>query len=69
MKEHRDDLRYLASFPGVEALNLGLVYRVAESALGVCLGPPLALMLRALDTGVRLNYYVTMLGRGNEIGP
>ena len=28
MREHREELRLLATFPGVEALNLGLVYRV-----------------------------------------
>jgi len=67
MKEHREDLRLLAGFPGVEALNLGLVYRVAQNDLGVCLGPSRALMFHALDTGVSPNYYVTMLGRGNEI--
>jgi hypothetical protein len=67
MKEHREDLRFLASFPGVEALNLGLVYRVTPDALGVCLGFSRALMFHALDTGVSPSDYVTMRGRGNEI--
>ena len=67
MKEHREDLRFLANFPGVEALNLGLVYRVTPNTLGVCLGPSHALMFHALDTGVSPNYYVTIPGRENEI--
>ena len=66
MREHREDLRYLASFPGVEALNLGLVYRVTPNVTGVCLGPSRALMFHALDSRVSLNYYVTILGRGSE---
>jgi hypothetical protein len=67
MKEHREDLRFLASFSGVEALNLGLVFQVNQDVLGVCLGPSRALMFHALDTGVSPNYYVTMQGRGSEI--
>lgn len=66
MREHREELRSLASFPGVEVLNLGLVYCVTSNVTGCCLGPSRALMLQALDAGVSLNYYVTMLGRGSE---
>jgi hypothetical protein len=64
MREHREELRLLATFPGVEALNLGLVYRVTPNVTGCCLGPSRALMFHALDSGVRPNYYVTILGRG-----
>lgn len=64
LKEHREDLRFLASFPGVEALNLGLVYRVGLNDLGFCLGPSRALMIAALESGVRPNYYGTIIGRG-----
>ena len=64
MKEHREALRFLASFPGVEAHNLGLVYRVGPNDLGFCLGPSRALMISALDSGVRPNYYGTIIGRG-----
>ena len=64
MMEHREDLRFLASFSGVEALNLGLVYRVGPNDLGFCLGPSRALMISALDSGVRPNYYGTIIGRG-----
>jgi hypothetical protein len=63
LRENRDELRVLASFPGVEALNLGLVYRVGPNDLGFCLGPSRALMISALDSGVRPNYYGTIIGR------
>lgn len=63
LKENRDELRVLASFRGVEALNLGLVYRVGPNDLGFCLGPSRALMISALDSGVRPNYYGTIIGR------
>ena len=64
LREHRDELRRLACFPGVEALNLGLVYRVGPNVTGFCLGPSRALMVQALDSGVRPNYYGTIVGRG-----
>ena len=67
LREHRDELRALASFPGVEALNLGLVYRVGPNQLGFCLGPSRALMISALDSGVRPNYYGTILVRGFQL--
>jgi hypothetical protein len=67
LREHRDELRALASFPGVEALNLGLVYRVGPNHLGFCLGPSRALMISELDSGVRPNYYGTILGRGFQL--
>jgi hypothetical protein len=56
-------LRALAGFPGVEALNLGLVYLVGPNHTGFCLGPSRALMISALDSGVRPNYYGTIIGR------
>lgn len=64
LKQHRDILRNLAQYPGVEAVNLGLVYRLPRDATGFCVGPSRALMLHSLDSGVRPNYYVTVLGRG-----
>lgn len=67
MKKHREELRSLAAFPGVEALNLGLVYRIAPNVRGCCLGPSRALMLHALDSGVSPNYYVTILRQEDEI--
>lgn len=67
LREHRNELRALASFPGVEALNLGLVYRVGPNQLGFCLGPSRALMIAALDSEVRPNYYGKILGRGFQL--
>lgn len=61
LKEHREELRLLATFPGVDALNLGLVYRVTLNVTGCCLGPSRALMIHALDSGVSPNYYVTIM--------
>lgn len=58
--EHREELRSLAQFPGVEAVNLGLVYRLPPNATGCCWTPSRALMAHALDTGVSLNLYVTI---------
>ena len=66
LKEHREDLKALAQFPGVEALNLGLVYYLKPNVTGCCLGPPSALMYCALDAGVSLRYYVTVLEREPE---
>jgi hypothetical protein len=63
LQKNREELRALACFPGVEALNLGLPYRVLPNQLGICLGPSCELMLSALDSGVRPNYYVTIVGR------
>jgi hypothetical protein len=63
LRDNREELRALARFPGVEALNLGLPYRVLPNVLGACLGPSRELMLNALDSGVRPNYYVTIVGR------
>jgi hypothetical protein len=63
LSEHKRELRALANFPGVEALNLGLVYRVPLHATGFCVGPSHMLMIQALDSGVRLRYYGTILGR------
>jgi hypothetical protein len=67
LREHRDELRALVSFAGVEALNLGLVYSVPPHATGFCVGPSRALMIQALDSGVRPNYYCTILGRGARV--
>lgn len=69
LKAHRADLRALAQFPGVEALNLGLVYRLPLGATGCAPGPPRKLMLHALDAGVTPHYYVTLEGRQVESQP
>lgn len=64
LREHREELNALAHFPGVEAVNLGLVYRVPPNATGFCVGPSRALMFNALESGVSPKYYVTILGQG-----
>jgi hypothetical protein len=66
LREHREELRLLATFPGVEALNLGLVYRVTPNVTGCCLGPSRVLMIHALDSGVSPNYYVTVMRHTDE---
>ena len=63
LKEHRNDLRALAQFPGVEALNLGLVYHVKHESIGFVIGPPNELMHCALDACVSPLYYLTILER------
>jgi hypothetical protein len=61
--EHREALRELARFPGVEAVNLGLQYLLTIDATGCCLGPPAELMLAALNALVMPRYYVTVEAR------
>ncbi|HWB31553.1 MAG TPA: hypothetical protein VG714_00105 [Acidobacteriaceae bacterium] len=68
LKLHREELRRLAQFPGVEKVNLGLVYRLPVHGTGCCLGPSHALMFHALDSGVSPNYYVTLVDRGINQG-
>jgi hypothetical protein len=63
LEANRDELQALAQFPGLEALNLGLVYYCQPSATGFCVGPSSKLMYHALDTGVRPFYYGTLLSK------
>jgi len=63
---YRDELQALAKYPGVEALNLGLVCRLPLSATGCAPGPSAKLMFHALDAGVSPLYYVTLEGRQVE---
>src|SRR5262249_49464062 len=53
LKAHRDELRALAQFPGVETFILGLQYvcELDESIVGFCMGPSAILMWHALDIG------------------
>jgi hypothetical protein len=62
LKSHRDELRALAKFPGVETFILGLQYHVqiGESTIGFSIGPSPLLMWHALDIGVRPTYYVSL---------
>lgn len=54
LRAHRDQLRAIASFPGVEAFILGLVYiaKLEEGVTGVALDWPPELMQSALDVGI-----------------
>lgn len=65
LKAHREELRALAQFPGVEALILGFVCRLSPHATGICVGPSTALMFHALEAGVRPNFYVTVPDRAS----
>ncbi len=61
LKAHRDELRAIAEFPGVDTFILGPVY-IAElvgSVTGVSLDWPRDLMLPALDIGITPTHYVT----------
>jgi hypothetical protein len=61
LEAHRNELRAVAKFPGVETFILGLQYhvRLEEGLTGFCMGPSPRLMWHALDIGVRPTYYVT----------
>src|SRR5437870_1063267 len=61
LEAHRDELRMLSQFPGVETFILGLQYicKLHEGLLGLCAGPSSQLMWHALDIGVLPNYYVS----------
>lgn len=61
LKEHREALRKLANFSGVETFILGLQYvcRLNSSILGFVVGPDSQLMWHALDAGVQPSYYVS----------
>jgi hypothetical protein len=69
LKVHGDLLRALARFPSVEALHLGLPYRLPLNAVGCCPGPSAELMLNALKTGVMPSYYVMLAGRQIDPAP
>jgi hypothetical protein len=61
LRAHRDELRAIAAFPGVDAFILGLVYiaKLNEADTGVALEWPPELMRSALDVGVRPVHYIT----------
>ena len=60
LKEHQDELRWVAEFPGVDAFILGLVYIAKlEGADGVALDWPPALMLPAVEIGITPIHYIT----------
>jgi hypothetical protein len=61
LRAHRDELRAIAAFPGVDAFILGLVYiaKLNEADTGVALDWPPELMQSALDVGVTPVHYIT----------
>ncbi|HET9409991.1 MAG TPA: hypothetical protein VFO39_22330 [Candidatus Sulfotelmatobacter sp.] len=64
---HRDELRVLAEFPGVDTFILGLVWICKPEHTGFCVGPSAELMRHALDVGILPFYYVTIDERGTLI--
>lgn len=62
LKAHRDELKALAAFPGVDTFILGLQYCTVfeKSVIGFSLGPSAQLMWHCLDIGCRPTYYVTL---------
>jgi hypothetical protein len=69
LRAHRDELRAIAEFPGVDAFILGLVYiaKLDAGVSGVALDWPRELMVLAVDIGVRPIHYVTY-GRPSKPG-
>jgi len=61
LKAHRDELRAIAEFPGVDAFILGLAYiaKLEDHIFGAALHWSRELMLAALDTGITPVHYVT----------
>lgn len=61
LNAHRDELRAIAEFPGVDAFILGLAYiaKLEPSVSGVALDWPRELMLPAVDIGIRPVHYIT----------
>jgi hypothetical protein len=62
LEAHRDDLRALASSPGVDTFILGLQYRTAlkSNVIGFALGLSAQLMSHCLDVGCEPVHYVTL---------
>jgi hypothetical protein len=59
---HRDALRALGRFPGMDTFILGLQYRTAfaSNVVGFCLAPSAPLIGHCLDVGCEPVYYVTL---------
>jgi hypothetical protein len=62
LKAHRDELRALARFPGVESFTLGLQCRMALESNVIAFGLDMSanLMWNCLDVGCEASYYVTL---------
>ena len=61
LKAHRNDLRAIAGFSGIEGFILGLVYiaKLGGGVTGVALDWDRELMVAALDVGITPIHYVT----------
>ena len=61
LKAHRDQLRALGQFSGLDSFLLGLVYiaQVDSAVSGACLDWNPELMSHALDVGITPAYYIT----------
>ena len=62
---HREELRKLQCFPGVEYLILGLVRICPIDATGVGVTPCVELLQQADELGIVSTYYVTIDGRSH----
>lgn len=61
LKAHRDELRSIGAFQGVDTFILGLVYiaKLEDGVTGVALDWPPELMTSALDVGITPIHYIT----------
>jgi len=65
LASHRQELRNLQCFPGVEYLTLGLVRICPVEATGIAVTPSVRLAQQAEELGIDLTYYVTIDGRSH----
>jgi len=64
LASHRQELKKLRCFPGVEYLILGLVRICPVEATGIAVTPSVKLLQQADELGIVSTYYVTIDGRG-----
>jgi len=65
LASHRQELRNLHCFTGVEYLTLGLVRICPVEATGIVVTPSVRLLQQADELGIDLTYYVTIDGRSD----
>jgi hypothetical protein len=70
IKAHRDALRELADYPGVDTFILGIHVPIdlSTGVVGFCVGPSPQLMWHALDIRIHPTWYID-LDRSHESGP
>jgi hypothetical protein len=64
LNTHKEELKALACFPGVDTFILGLVWICSPEQIVFSVGPSAELMQLALDIGIFPLYYCTIDGRG-----